>query len=167
MEPAHSRYSVNGSVFFPPRIQSAAGPQPVCRGFSFPEIGAFRPCGWLVQGRQNLKLMVSHLGSLPFYTALGVFSVTAVWKSVWAVPSRFAAEFWFGFTWTDPTLNGFQADSSVWPVPSIFSRHGFLPYMSHRLVHRWLESEGSSSLALGLADGASVVPHWLVSLPCG
>ena len=93
--------------------------------------------------------------------------MTAVWKSVWAVPSRFAAEFWFGFTWTDPTLNGFQADSSVWPVPSIFSRHGFLPYMSHRLVHRWLESEGSSRLALGLADGASVVPHWLVSLPCG
>lgn len=49
---------------------------------------------------------------------------------------------------TDPVLNGFQADSSVWPVPSIFSRHGFLPYMLHRLVHRWLESEGSFRLAL-------------------
>ena len=84
MEPAHSRYSVNGSVFFPPRIQSAAGPQPVCRGFSFPEIGAFRPCGWLVQGRQNLKLMVSHLGEILCLTALAPASV---WPSAETSPS--------------------------------------------------------------------------------
>lgn len=77
-----------------------------------------------------------------------MFSVTAVRKCIWAVPSRFPVQFWFGLAWTDPVLNGFQADSSVWPVPSIFSRHGFLPYMLHRLVHRWLESEGSFRLAL-------------------
>lgn len=82
MQPAHSRYSVNGSVFSFPRIQ------PVCRGFSFPEIGAFRPRGWLVQVRQNLKLMVSHLGEIPCLTALAAASI---WPSAETSPSAWGS----------------------------------------------------------------------------
>ena len=37
--------------------------------------------------------------------------------------------------------------------------------MLHRLVHRWLESEGSFRLAPWA--GWRLAPHWLVSLPCG
>lgn len=109
MEPAHSRYSVNVVSFLSPVSTLLLGPSLSAAGFSFPEIGAFRPRGWLVPGRQNLKLMVSHLGEIPCLTALAP-------ASVWPFPRsllQYEAPF--------PSVLGLVADddSQLSPSPSI------------------------------------------------
>lgn len=92
MEPAHSRYSVNVVSFLSQDPALLLGPSLSAGGLPFPEIGVIQATWVAGPGRQNLKLMVSHLGEIPCLTALAP-------ASVWPFPRSLQYEAPFPSCW--------------------------------------------------------------------